>query len=267
MTISSRWHDRTLAEGEWTRFDIGELTIIVRSIYEEWRLAIFRGEERAKLSDDPATPPSDDWSWERWDRAPDDKKLYFRPAFPDRPVITKPRSTLHLSAQGRTHFYVGVPAFIDVHADCEGVMTKLTTIPSVPLSNTWHGTPMAGTLCYASRTRARRYYDPSEWPPEEILCTFDIINERSTTLPFERLYLDTGHLAVFEKDENLWANACRIRVEKTSESLSDITYATKPSAPNDDAEELTPPRAGRSRRSKLSDAFRPILDPFHAFSS
>ena len=69
------------------------------------------------------------------------------------------------------------------HLDCLGNVT----LPSQALSKSWHGTRSAGNLCYALRTRARRAYEPDDWPEHDIVCPIDLKNRRTTSFPFQRI--------------------------------------------------------------------------------
>jgi len=257
MAATERWHERTLQDGEWLRADFGGLTLIVMSILEEWRVAALYGDQRLALEN--AKMPPDNLPWERWDRGPDDVKLRFRPVFPDRPVIVRPRSPLHLSPRAMANFFVGIPAFIELNAHSEGQYERLSSWPSDPPSNTWHGTPISGTLCYSVKTRARRQFIPEDWQELSIISTIEIANTGSHTLPFERLFFETGHLAIFEHLGRLWANHARIRTGEKDDSLSGVVFGKRPFSEATSAVELTPPRLGRVRRSMLKQAFSTFL--------
>ncbi len=260
MAASERWHERTLRDGEWLRADFGGLTLVVWSLLEEWRVAALHGDERKRL--DGVETPSHDLDWQRWDRGPNDVKLRFRPVFPDRPVIIRPRAPLHLSPRAKALFYIGIPAFIELHAHSEGQYERLSAWPSEPLSNSWHGTPTAGTLCYSVKTRARREFIPEDWQEMSIISTVEIANSGTLILPFQRLFFETGHLAVFERGGRLWANHARIRAAEKNASLSGIVFGAKPAGDGADAVELTPPRLGRVRRGMLKEAFSTFLGTF-----
>ena len=123
------------------------------------------------------------------------------------------QSCLNLSPKGEASFFVGIPACIEIMAECQGAMLLLTGFPTEVLSKTWHGTPLVGHLGFALRTYCPAgVSSPEVWPEFDILCPISIVNDGAETLPFERLYLETDHLSVFEKDGRLWSNAARIHV-------------------------------------------------------
>jgi hypothetical protein len=260
MSVPDQWDERTIANGHWLRADFGALSLLVMNIHGEWRIASFPGGAPPGIGlEGNAAELTDEINWERWDRHPSDCRICFRPAFPSLPVIARPRSLLHLSPGGQANFFVGISASIEVLGECHGSMVSLLAVPTERLSKTWHGTPLAGSLGFALKTYARRTFEPQEWPAYDIVCAISIVNDGTESLPFERLYLETQHLAVFQKDGRLWSNAARLRVNAQEHNLSNITYASKPAAPYEDAAELTPPPQGRRRRSTIHSAFARVL--------
>lgn len=264
MQISERWTTRTLADGKWIRRDFGSLSLLVMNYHEEWRVATYAGgapegtPEYGVVADAPT-----DVTWQRWDHDPKDTRLQFIPAFPNMPVVARPYSVLNLSPKGKATFFVGIPAWIEVIGECQGEMLMLTEIPTETLSKTWHGSPLAGQLGFALKTFARRVFEAGQWPLLEILCPISIVNDGESTLPFDRLYLQTDHLSVFEKDDRLWSNAARIRIAATDTDMSNITYAPRPSEPNENAVEITAPRKGKIRRSTFQSTFAKVLGQFN----
>ncbi|MEM9236252.1 MAG: DUF432 domain-containing protein [Verrucomicrobiota bacterium] len=261
MSSSPRWHERKLLDGEWLRADFGKISIVVHSILEEWRVAVVEGSDRDQL---PAAegPPPEDLDWHRWDRGADDVKLRFRPVFPDHPIILRPRAPFHLSPRALARFYVGIPAFIELSAHSEGEYTTLKSWPTQRLSNTWHGSPLEGILCYAARTRARREIVTDEWEAYDIACSIEISNQSSDTLDFERLFFDTDHLGIFEQGEQLWANHARIRVSDKETDLNRVVFASTPIGEAEKAVQLSAPRLGSARRSVFKKAFSTVISTF-----
>ena len=138
-------------------------------------------------------------------------------------------------------------------------MRSLLTLPVQHLSKSWQGNRSEGKPCYALRTRARRRFEEGEWPEHDIVCAIDLKNQRAESFSFETLYLDTGHLAIFEQDDRLWSNACRVNIAEDDDDV-DVTYAPRPLDPAAKAQELVAPALGRTRRSKLLSAFSSFSD-------
>ena len=244
--------------------DFGALCLVILNHREEWRVASLTGGAADGVPESGiAADAPKDVTWERWDHDPKDTRIAFRPAFPSLPVVARPNNVLNLSPKGEASFFIGIPACIEILAECQGAMLMLKGLPTEVLSKTWHGTPLAGHLGFALRTFARRVFEPEVWPEFEILCPISIVNDGAEILPFERLFLETDHLAVFEKDGRLWSNAARIHVGAGESVLSNITYSAHPAAPYNDAAETTPPRKGRVRQSTMHSAFSKVLGHFN----
>ena len=263
MDFPAPWQERRLADGDWLRADFAELTLIVLSVMEEWRVAAVGPEWRERLDSlESGGRLPEDLPWGRWDRGSNDRGLNFRPIFPDRPVIVRPRAPLHLSPRAKAVFYVGIPAWIELSADLEGTRRVLSSWPSVRLSNSWHGVPTAGELCYASHTHARRRYVTDEWKDFDIATTVEISNQSDRTLPFERLFFETDHLALFLHGSRLWSNHARIRASEGDAELNGVAFSPKPHGDAAEARTISAARKGIVRRSILRSAFSTVLGTF-----
>ncbi len=252
MNLSDRWEEKTLPDGKWLRFGFGELDLILLNAYEEWRIAMVDEAHRDLGETGDLADLSEDLEWKRWDNDPKDSKVKFRPTFPDMPVVARPHSVLNLSPKGEAAFFIGIPAWIEVVAECQGQMFELIEYPTQVLSKTWHGNNLEGQLGYALKTYARRVFDMERWPDHDVVCPIKISNKGDELMPFDKLYLETDHLSVFEKDGRLWSNAAKVQVGgEAGSDLNNIIYAKKPAPPNDDATELTPPRKGYVRKSTM----------------
>lgn len=161
-------------------------------------------------------------------------------------------------------FYIGVPAWIEVEAECQGTMISLTEFPTTELSKTWHGIQTSGRLGYALKTFARRVFEPEEWPEYDIICSVRIVNDGKEMLPVDKLFLQTDHLSIFEANGRLFSNAASIREGGKDGELSAVTYAGRPSKPNSDALEITPPREGKVRRSMAHTTFPRVFESFNS---
>ncbi|HEX5791184.1 MAG TPA: hypothetical protein VFY13_08515 [Luteolibacter sp.] len=263
MNGVARWSKQTLADGAWLRADFGELSMVVLNAQQEWRIARLKPGQMTLPAAGGLRDLPDGLDWERWEHAPGDTQFHFRPTYPTLPVVARPLSVLNLAPKGAVTFFIGIPAWIEIVADCEGNAVPLTAFPTIELSKTWHGTPLAGHLGFALKTRARRVFEPAGWSEYEIACPISLANDGEAMLPFNRLYLETDHLSVFEHEGLLWSNAARIRSADAQAELSDITYAKRPAKPYDAAVEITPPRKGRARKSTMRSAFNKVLDSFN----
>lgn len=254
----------SIAVGKWRRFLFHNLTLLVSRQLDEWRYISWTGVGPVELEsdegDNSALPA--DLDFIRWDCAANDQSLTLLPAYPDLPVIASPRGHISIPAGGAAEYILGIPAFIEIKAECEGVQTSLGSIASTILHKTWHGNQHHGTACYSLRTKARRSLDEAHTDAyaTDIICQIQVRNECDEPTSFERLYLETGHHAIFEKDGQLWGNAARIRVDDPDENFTRITYSDQPLEPAKDATPLVPPRAGATRKSVLRQPFSSFFD-------
>lgn len=263
MNVGERWIKRTLNEDEWLRADFADLSIVVINVFEEWRVAVLPDAYKDLPVSGTFKDLPTEMVFERWDNDPKDTTLQFRPVYPPMPVVARPVSVLNLSPKGSASFFVGIPAWIEVLAECSGTLMPLTAFPTEELSKTWHGNHLAGHLGYALKTYARRVFEPELWPEYDIVCALNIVNEGEKMMPFSRLYLNTDHLSVFEGSGRLWSNAARIRAGGKIEGLSDVTYGTRPSKAYEEAAEVTEPRMGKVRRSTMGSTFSKVFGSFN----
>lgn len=261
MPENISWEPRELAQERWFRTKIGPLNLILLRRYDEWRVGTVDHVECPEL---PSTGDLADLprsiEWERWDCDDDDKLVHLLPAFPDKPIVAKPNTTLTIAPKGHALFYLGIPASIAVRGQCSGKMQTLTSVATDNLSKTWHGDRSEGEPCYSLRTRARRHFDSSDWLEHDIIVAVDLVNEGEESFAFERLFLDLGHFSIFLHGERLWSNACRIRITEDEEEGNDITYSPKPLGAATEAVEIAQARAGKTRRSTLRRAFASVID-------
>lgn len=261
MPQNLSWVERDLLPDRWIRTKFGSLNLLVLHRYDEWRVSSWKDDRFAELptEGDRQDLPSS-LEWQRWDCADKDQRIRLLPGFPNHPVIARPNSSLTIAPGGHALFYVGIPASLEIHGQCGGTLRKLTSVFTDSLSKTWHGNRSAGEVCYSLRTRARRSYDPTDWPEQDIIVAVDLKNESKEEFVFERLFLDLGHFSIFGQGDRLWSNACRIRIGENDVEGNDVTYAPKPLSPAADAPEIVAARAGKTRRSKLQSAFSSVVD-------
>ena len=232
--------------------------------HDEWRVSTSYSKEQAIRHEEGGLDDlPEDLEWQRWDCHDEDARVRLKPALPGLPVIVKPNSSLCIAPGGSALFYIGIPMDLEIHGECGGSIRKLISIPSETLSKTWHGDRSAGEVCYALKTRARRYFDQGDWLDHDIIVSVDLHNASRNAFEFERLFLDLGHFSIFSHENRLWANACRIRINENDEEGNDITYDAGPIAPADSGWEIAPAREGKTSRSTLRRAFASVIDVIH----
>lgn len=266
MSEAMDWSEIQLGDGQWMKRKFGQIWLFVLSARHEWRVAQVPSAVAEKLPDHGVLSDlTERFNWQRWNRCAEDTQIHFRPAYPTLPVVARPRDAFFLSPQGRTDFYVGIPACVDVLGGCNGKMIKLCSFSTENLTKTWHGTTHRGNLAFALRTEARRDLVAEPFVLHEIIFKVEISNNGKVHLPFERLYVETQHLAIFDNGRQLWGNAARIHIDPENHSASNITYAANPSADAGDVTQLTAPREGRKRSSVFRSSLARVIDQFDLF--
>lgn len=260
----SIWATHQIPPNTFRRFQVGTLQLLIYNHGQEWR--IHSCSEDSSMSQLPESGSADlldlKSPWHRFGRSTENPNhdLILRPAFPDKALIARPATGLQLAPEGSALFYLAVPPVIEICSSlASGKTNTLTNIPVTPLAKTWHGNKSAGQECYSLRSPARRSADHPDHKPEDILVAIDLVNQLETSFLFERLYLETSHFGIFQKDGRLFSNGARLRIEKTKDNLHSLTYVRKPLEPYQDAEELSAPAKGTTRRSFVDHAFSSIF--------
>lgn len=218
---------------------LGPLDLLIRRGKADWYIGVRRD---AAAGDDrwhaETVDPPPDIPWQRFAVKSGQRALRFDPALPPRPVVVRPESPYRILPGERIGFFVGVPLWIRVGtADPEPVM--MCEQPTAILSKTWYGTPVAGELGFAMRSRARRSWTDLDPRAYRIVCPVRLKNAHDQPLDFERLCVRVQHLAVFAGRSRFWTNEVgityqgpdqwsRMVVAKTPPSLEEVAGASRP---------------------------------------
>ncbi|PRQ04299.1 hypothetical protein ENSA5_08650 [Enhygromyxa salina] len=233
------------ARHAWT---LGAFELLAHRRELEWQLA-------ARWADDPlstalATGPASPEAFEActWSiRASNAKTipaLELRARAADRPVIARPDTTLVIPPRAHASIFLGSAAWIELLLD-EALVASL---PSWRLSDTWFGrTTSDGTLCYASRTRARTSLPDVPVLPASLLTRATIFNGSERAFTVERIGIPMPSMSVFADDSGrVWTEEIRVDVESSGSSRTRVADAPGDGAERFEriAEPRTPPDAG-----------------------
>ncbi|MDP0491454.1 MAG: hypothetical protein Q7Q71_10425 [Verrucomicrobiota bacterium JB023] len=258
----NHWNIYHVPEQSFRHCVFGDLHLLVLNIGPEWRIHSFCS--GCDLESLPATGPEailcDSLPWKRFDRdTTHEATVTLRPSFPLQPIVARPASSLTLAPGSSALFYLAVPPQVDIEVPHSSGSLKIDSIPIDRLTKTWHGTKSYGKTCLSLRSPARRRYKHPDHGSHNILVPIDLVNRLRTPFSFDRLYLETGHFGIFRHGDQLFSNAARLRIEKEDRDRNALAYTPRPISPHEDAEELTPPRDGRARRSFLENAFSSLF--------
>lgn len=264
------WNQEFTLENEHYRaFRIGDLCLVIAKRNSEWYIASFREQVmpfpeeglRADLS-------NKELGWSRWEGSEEDSKFMLRPALPPIPVISRPAEPVTLPPGAKSRFFIGIPAFVEIVAECGGEQMVLLSAPMTKVTFTWRGidTPSGeskaeGEVCLSLRTKAHRFYLPEKIDPGYIISTVEISNHRKTPLPFSRIRLDTDYLSVFKGENHAWTNSCRLS-SFDDKSKDAVVYSSSPSHEAGENVLISPPRKDHNRKVKKAGVIDSFIDKF-----
>ncbi len=209
--MSDWWGDfefKSYARRGWR---LGPLTLWVTRLTDEWQVGHrWAGDplsEEVELLEDPELP--DDVELRRYLFSTGGRTLRVIPRVPDRPFVTRPEMPVIIPAGEQATLYMACPLWIEL---CAGDPLKLLgAVPVWRASTTWFGEDtLEGTLCYATRTRAR--LDPTGLRRgPRVTTAVSVSNEHREPLRLERLALPLPEMSVFRGDDGrLWTQAATI---------------------------------------------------------
>lgn len=202
------WDLYPISTEECLEVTVGALRIWVKFSNNDWYFADEidetrqRGQQVRFLRSPKAVPAVE---WKRWASGEEHLAVRLSPRMPDRPVVVKPEMTVRIPAGHRATFFVNLPIFVRVSVgDMKPV--HLIEVPTVILSNSWFGDPVAGELCYALKTRATREVHLSEVRNDRAVCAVRVFNSTSSEIELQRIAIHVEHLRIYQGEERLYTN-------------------------------------------------------------
>jgi hypothetical protein len=210
------WDVRAFSDGEMAQIIVGELRLSVGRRGDEWHLGreYLNAQEVADAAERESTwVPLESWPESalsgRWITLAGPEDLPMTPVVPDLPVVVRPESPMHLPPGRKLTFFLTVPSWTRITAHGKQSIL-LAEFPTVVLSKTWFGDPMAGELCYSLTTLARRQLQ--DVPPLHHLltCPVEARNASDEQLLFERFCARLPNLSTYLGQSRLWTNQLRV---------------------------------------------------------
>lgn len=200
-----------VSEGETGLFRFGPMQIWVRRQNHDWLTFTKREPEQQKafeFTTEGERPPSDS-IWNRYAFRQEENQISLKPAFPDRPLVVRPRSPLQLPPKNKVTFYISIPLWIRLQFGNENPVV-VENLPTVVLSNTWFGLPTEGELCYALKTGAVRELSQARLGDHRAICSLTVKNESTEVYPVTKICLPTRYLSLHQGKSRLWTNTMEI---------------------------------------------------------
>lgn len=224
------WKTYACEEGASYVWQAGPLKVWFKRSSLEWQLAheVFEDEELNENLWQILDKEPENVSWQRWVFSKSYKDITFKQSMPERPLVVKTLTPTHIPAGMEATFYVNIPLCAAIETqNSSGTTTKLTSISSVTLSDTWFGNYFEGNLCYALKTKAVRRVEDAKPQPHRALCPIFIANKTHETLPLQKICVHAKYLNIYANDDRFWTN--RISVSFLGKGVpSKVRYESTP---------------------------------------
>ncbi|MFO7563420.1 MAG: hypothetical protein R6X02_12315 [Enhygromyxa sp.] len=137
------------------------------------------------------------------------RTLRVLPRVADRPVVSRPEMPVIIPPREQATLYMASPVWVELAAGDR--LAVFASIPAWRASSTWFGEDTSeGTLCYATRTRARLDVGGVRRGPRVTTAVF-VSNEHREPLRVERLALPLPQMSVFRAaDGRLWTEGATV---------------------------------------------------------
>ncbi|PIQ62044.1 MAG: hypothetical protein COV99_07365 [Bacteroidetes bacterium CG12_big_fil_rev_8_21_14_0_65_60_17] len=129
------------------------------------------------------------------------------PALADRPIVSRPESTLFVPPHESVTLYLSTPLWIQIRVTESG--RQIAEMPSFRMSDTWFGpSTIEGELCYATRTSGRLRRDDVPARLNRAITPLRVLNTGNDPLELVRVQLPAPYLALYKSDaDELWTEA------------------------------------------------------------
>ena len=153
----------------------------------------------------------EDLEFERWVAAKSEQSIRLVPVLPDRPMVARTVTPLHVPVGHKAIVYLQLPLWVRIEMGPAKKPITLCEIPTVKNSNTWFGDPVSGELCYSLKTLAKSEAPGDRIEPHRALAMVSIVNENTEELlRFERICVRAPLLSLYQADGKFWSNDVRM---------------------------------------------------------
>jgi hypothetical protein len=212
------WNNMIIEPDKTYYWNIGQKEIYVKKTGREWLFSI----------DKPADPKSE-WIYgelkepgeeAKWSTYVDDENsnLLVVPAFPDRPIVVRPGSTLKVMPKKSLLLFVQVPIWVQYYSKILKYENLIVDVPASELSSIWFGEKDKGTLAYRLDIDILSALKKPDANMQHIVCPVQLINVSDEKLDIQRLLLNCENLNVYYNGVELWANELKIKFKGENET-------------------------------------------------
>jgi hypothetical protein len=212
------WGTFSLEENQPRFWEIGSLLLGIERQRKEWRIASNSSNDPEKTNIKVAVEESPGFSKEelefrRYVFSHTTNDITLTPINADRSQVSRAEIPFYLSPDESVTIYVSSPVWVKIEVGATNVL--LDNIPTMRLSDTWHGpNTREGELCYASRTFCRTKLEDVTVRSSRVLTPVIIYNHAKEPLLIELLSIPLPFLSVFAApDGTLWTEEITIKNE------------------------------------------------------
>jgi hypothetical protein len=213
------WGTFPAQESQALFWEIGPLQLGIERHKHEWRIASNSTNDTDKFSIQIAVEESPTFSkknleFRRYVFSRTTPNVTLTPVLADRSQVSRAEIPFYISADEQATIYVSSPVWVKIEVGANAI--KLDDIPTMRLSDTWHGpNTREGELCYASRTFCRTNLEELTVRANRVLTPVIIHNHDKYPLLIEQLSIPLPFLSVFVDPVTgtLWTEEIVIRNE------------------------------------------------------
>jgi hypothetical protein len=221
--VSQWWGDFEFKSYARRCWRLGSLSLWVTRLTNEWQVGHRWSDdpldETIGLSEDAELPV--DLPLRRYLFSSGGRTLRVVPRVSDRPFVTRPEMPVIIPPGEQATLHMATPLWVDLAAG--DPLRVFASLPVWQASSTWFGEDLIdGTLCYASRTRARVEPTGLRRGPWVATAVY-VSNEHSDSLRVERLALPLPQMSVFlAADGRLWTEAATVAYDPSVKAPAKI---------------------------------------------
>jgi hypothetical protein len=239
------WGTFNFQEDKPRYWEVGSLLLGVERKTHEWRIASNTNDDAEKNNikvgvDGALGFNKDNLQFKRFVYHQTSSTLTLTPTLADRSQVSHADTAFYLPPHEHVTIYVSSPVWVRVETG--NPKMPMVEIPSVRLSDTWHGpNTLEGELCYASRTFCRTNINEMPVRSHRVLTPVVIYNHAKSPLLIEQLSLPLPYLSLYvDINGGLWTEEIIVKNELDHNHLVKQGKGAPAIAPH--ASLLTPPR-------------------------
>ena len=239
------WSKILIEQGSTYYWKLGFKEIYLQKRNKEWLFSLQDLQETAKdlICGEQASPPVNaEWLTFIGDTG---NTVLSLPAFPDRPIVVKPKTALKVLPEKEVLLFIEVPLYIQFYSETNKSENLIFECSSQELSSTWFGEFDDGTLAYSLPLDISTAFEKHKHASHNIICPVRLINDSSMTLDVQRFLLSGEYLTIYKDKKELWSNEVKIKFKGESE-FSDVQYVNQPPSFVKNAVQIANARSSKS---------------------